>query len=157
MSDWLHDPLRERFTALADLHDDSDWLDVRRRARRAARRRSLVAAAAAAAVVLLLAAPALGLHRVVVDFFGSEPAPERVQLDFARQELGAPKGMAPGAIPNETRKVVVPTAGGGERSYGWRRPARVGSECAGRSRREAVAHEPWAGRSAPRGWGARRT
>lgn len=128
MSDWLHDPLRERFTALADLHDDSDWLDVRRRARRAARRRSLVAAAAAAAVVLLLAAPALGLHRVVVDFFGSEPAPERVQLDFARQELGAPKGMAPGAIPEQTRKVVVPTAGGA-RTFVWVAPTRTGGFC----------------------------
>ena len=36
MSDWLHDPLRDRFTAIADLRDDSDWLDVRRR--RVARR-----------------------------------------------------------------------------------------------------------------------
>ena len=99
MSDWLHDPLRDRFAALADLRDDSDWLDVRRRARSATRRRALVGAAVAAAV-LLLAAPALGLHRVVVSFFEGEPAPQRVQVDFARQELGAPTGMAPGAIPD---------------------------------------------------------
>jgi len=128
MSDRLHDPLRDRFTAIADLRDDSDWLDVRRRARRAARRRSLLAAAAAVAVVLLLAAPALGLHRVVVSFFDSEPAPQRVQLDFARQELGAPKGMAPGAIPDQTRKVVVPTANGG-RTFVWVAPTRSGGFC----------------------------
>lgn len=128
MSDWLHDPLRDRLATLADLRDDSDWLDVRRRARSAARRRSLVAAAAAAAVVLLLAAPAFGLHRIVVSFFEGEPAPERVQLDFARQELGAPKGMAPGAIPDQTRKVVVPTANGGRTSV-WVAPTRSGGFC----------------------------
>jgi hypothetical protein len=128
MSDWLHDPLRDRFTAIADLRDDSDWLDVRRRARRATRRRAIVTVAAAAAALLLLAAPAFALHRVVVSFFESEPAPERVQLDFARQELGAPTGMAPGAIPDQTRKVVVQTADG-ERTFVWVAPTRSGGFC----------------------------
>lgn len=128
MSDWLHDPLRDRFTALADHGDDSDWLDVRRRARRAARRRALAVAAAAAAALLLLAAPAFGLHRVVVSFFESEPAPQRVQLDFARQELGAPKGMAPGAIADQTRKLIVLTAGGAD-TFVWVAPTRAGGFC----------------------------
>ena len=82
--------------------------------------------AAAAAVVLQLAAPALGLHRVVVSFFESEPAPQRVQLDFARIELGAPKGMAPGAILDQTRKVIVPSAGGGH-TFVWVAPTRSGA------------------------------
>ncbi len=128
MSDWLHDPLRDRFTAIADLRDDSDWLDVRRRARRAARRRAMVTVAAAAAALLLLAAPAFALHRVVVSFFESEPAPQRVQLDFARMELGAPKALAPGAIPDQTRKVIVPTAAGGE-TFVWVAPTRSGGFC----------------------------
>ncbi len=128
MSDWLHDPLRDRLTAIADLRDDSDWLDVRRRARRATRRRAIVTVAAATAALLLLAAPAFALHRVVVSFFESESAPQRVQLDFARQELGAPKGMASGAIPDQTRRVVVPKAAGGE-TFVWVAPTRSGGFC----------------------------
>ena len=45
----MTDILFERFAALADLTDESDWLDVRRRARR--RHLSIVVAAAAAAAV----------------------------------------------------------------------------------------------------------
>lgn len=43
--------LEARFAALADRTDDSDWLDVRRRARRRRRGLALPAAAAAAAIV----------------------------------------------------------------------------------------------------------
>lgn len=48
----MNDVLAERFAALADVHDDSDWLDVRRRARRRVRfaiPATLVAAAVVAA------------------------------------------------------------------------------------------------------------
>ncbi len=44
----MTDLLAERFAALSDLHDDSDWLDVRRRARRSGRLVLPVAAVAAA-------------------------------------------------------------------------------------------------------------
>jgi hypothetical protein len=46
----MTDALAERFAALSDLRDDSDWLDVRRRARRRVRLAVPVAAAAAAVV-----------------------------------------------------------------------------------------------------------
>src|SRR5690348_15198390 len=52
----MTDTLAERFAALADLHDDSDWLDVRRRARR--RTRFALPAALVAAAVLTAAAVA---------------------------------------------------------------------------------------------------
>jgi hypothetical protein len=53
----MTDLLEVRFAALADRADDSDWLDVRRRARRRTRRFALPMAAAGAAIV---AAAALG-------------------------------------------------------------------------------------------------
>jgi hypothetical protein len=55
----MTDALLERFAALADPTDDSDWLDVRRRARRT-RKRAALAATAAAAVVVVTAALAAG-------------------------------------------------------------------------------------------------
>jgi hypothetical protein len=52
----MTDVLLERFAALVDLTDDSDWLDVRRRARRAHMR---VAAPLSAAAAVLVAAAAV--------------------------------------------------------------------------------------------------
>lgn len=53
----MTDMLQERFAALADASDDSDWLDVRRRSRRGKRRYAgaVVAAAAAAVAAAALA------------------------------------------------------------------------------------------------------
>ena len=53
----MTDVLTERFAALADLNDDSDWLEVRRRARR--RRTGVAVPAAIAAALALLAAAAV--------------------------------------------------------------------------------------------------
>ena len=78
--------------------------------------------------VLLIAAPALGLHHTIVDFFAAEPAPERVQLTFARLDLGAPKGMATGVIAGQTRKVPVRSAGGSE-THVWVAPTQRGGFC----------------------------
>lgn len=96
--------LAERFAAFSDLGDDSDWSDVRRRAR--PRRRRVLVAAVAAAVVVGVAAPAFGLHRTIVSWLETEPAPERVQLDFARLGVRAPEGMDPGIIAGSARKVM---------------------------------------------------
>lgn len=96
--------LASRFAALAT-PDSGDWLDVRRRARRMRlRRTALVLAATLAAVVV--ATPALGLHRVVVDWFGAEPANKRLQLQFLQLGVLAPAGMDPSVIPNSARKVT---------------------------------------------------
>ena len=55
----MTDVLRERFAALADPTDDSDWLDVRRRARHA-HTRLAVTVGSAAAVLVATAALAAG-------------------------------------------------------------------------------------------------
>jgi hypothetical protein len=55
----MTDVLLERFAALADTHDDGDWLDVRRRARRW-RRLAVPAAVVAAAAVAAAAVAATG-------------------------------------------------------------------------------------------------
>jgi hypothetical protein len=123
------DLLAERFAALTNQLDDSDWLDVRRRARTASRRWLLIPVAAAIAVIA--AGSALAVYRELVDFFSAEPAPERIQLDFesirertadASSKFGGPKYTTEGParevmrvqIDGETRPLwVVPTREGG--------------------------------------------
>jgi hypothetical protein len=123
------DLLAERFAALTNRLDDSDWRDVRRRARTASRRWLLIPVAAAIAVIA--AGSALAVYREVVDFFSAEPAPERIQLDFeflrehtaeASSKFGGPKFTTEGParevmrvqIDGEARPLwVVPTREGG--------------------------------------------
>jgi hypothetical protein len=123
------DLLAERFAALKNRRDDSDWPDVRRRARSLARRWLLIPIAAA--IALILAGSAFALYRELVDFFNAEPAPERIQLDFeflrehtaeASSEVGGPKYTTEGParevmrvqIDGEARPLwVVPTREGG--------------------------------------------
>lgn len=76
-----YDPLlAERFAALAT-RDPGDWADVRRRVRRMQLRRGALVLAACL-VAVMVAAPALGLHQQVVDWFQAEPASERTELEF---------------------------------------------------------------------------
>jgi hypothetical protein len=56
----MNDVLAARFAALADTRDDSDWLDVRRRARRTHRRVAVAVAAGVAAVIATAAVAAGG-------------------------------------------------------------------------------------------------
>lgn len=60
MSGGMNDVLAERFAALADLRDDSDWLDVRRRARRRVRLAVPLAATLAAAFAAVAVASSGG-------------------------------------------------------------------------------------------------
>lgn len=124
----VDDLFRARLAATADTTDDADWPDVRRRARRSRIGRSALIAAAAVAAVAVVA-PAFGLHRVVVDFFESEPAPERVQLDFSRLGVGAPPGLGPDVVPNSARKVMDVIINGKARTL-WVAPTRSGGFCA---------------------------
>lgn len=97
--------MASRFAALAT-RDSGDWPDVRRRSRRMHRRRvAFVLAATVGAIVL--AAPALGLHRVIVDWFHADRASDRTQLEFLQLGVLAPKGMDPGVIPGSARKVLT--------------------------------------------------
>ena len=124
-----HDTLlAERLALLVDAPAAPDWGDVTRRVRRARRRRTLTTTLVVIAAAVVAAPVALGLHRLVVDFLSAEPAPERVQLTFARLDLGAPKGMATGVIPMQTRKVPVRSADGSE-TFVWVAPTRRGGFC----------------------------
>jgi hypothetical protein len=128
--DTFPDQLAGRFAALPIPPDDNDWLDVRRRARRARRpRRRITVAVLAAALVVAVATPALGLQRVVVDWFSAEPAPERVQVDFDQLSVGAPRDdWGPQVVPNSARKVMESEIGGQRRTL-WVAPTKKGGYC----------------------------
>jgi hypothetical protein len=93
--------LAQRFALLAS-SDDGDWLEVRRRARRSQRRRAALLATAVVAAIAV-AAPALGVHRAILDWLQAEPATERTQLvapapgwtdpDVILASLGGPVGF----------------------------------------------------------------
>jgi hypothetical protein len=132
-----HDALAARFAALAT-RDAGDWADVRRRARRMQLRKAgLVLAAGLVAVVV--AAPALGLHRTVVDWFDAEQAAEPVQIEFLQLGVMAPPNFDMDVVPNSARRVttvrlstgpttlvVAPTTGG---SVCYRWSGRSGPHC----------------------------
>jgi hypothetical protein len=121
------DPLATHFAPLVNPLDDSDWLDVRRRARRPlARPLVLVAAVALAA---LLVAPALGLHRQFVEFFAGESAPERVETSFAELDIGAPPGMAPGVVADQARRVLRRRVSDRHVVTIWAAPTKAGGFC----------------------------
>jgi hypothetical protein len=123
------DILAARLAALANPIDDSDWLDVMRHAQHGRiGRRHLLAAAIIAVLAVAIATPAFGLHRAIIDWFQAEPAPERVQLQFARLPIGAPPGMDPGVIPNAARKVTE-MRHDGEMHVLWVAPTRQDGFC----------------------------
>lgn len=124
--------LRQRFAVLANPLDDSDWVDVRRRAGVTRRRRPVWIAFAAVLIVIavLLATPAAGLRgRIVQLFEESEPAPRSVIVQFASLEVGAPSGMAPGVIPEEAKRVRAFRLRDGEEITLWVAPTRTGGFC----------------------------
>ena len=118
--------LAERFAQLTTA-DSGDWLDVRRRARRMRVRRAALLAAAVIAAALVTA-PALGLHRIVVDWLEADPAPGRTQLQFLQLGVGAPPGMDPGVVPNSARKVAE-VEHDGKVGVLWVAPTKRGGFC----------------------------
>lgn len=118
------DFLAERFRAVMNQRDDSDWLEVRRRAQKRSRRWLLIPAAAALAV--LVVGSAFALYRELVDFVSAEPAPERVVVQFGQMDARGSIGFGPRVDAGEARKIteavidgrrrtlyVAPTADGG--------------------------------------------
>ena len=135
----MTDLLERRFSPLRNQSDDSNWVDVRRRARRPVRRIALVAALAVAAA--LLVAPAFGLGGKVLDVIKGSPAPPRVQTYFAstnqlRKQMFA-RAQAAGiemhdryspVIASEVRGVAaIETADGP--IYLWVGPTEDGGQC----------------------------
>lgn len=101
-----HDALEERFAALAT-RASGDWPDVRRRARRM-RLRTAALVLSTCLVAVVVAAPAVGLHRGVVDWFQTEPASDETQLEFLRFGVLVSSRMnRPEVIPNSAREVTT--------------------------------------------------
>jgi hypothetical protein len=94
------------------------------------RRRARVVALAGAFVVVgaLLVAPAFGLGRGVLPFFGASEAPQPVQVDFASMNTGAPAGMSPHAIASQTRNIGQSFFAGREHTL-WVSPTAQGGFC----------------------------
>lgn len=118
--------IQERFDGVANPSNDADWSEVlarveaveERAPERAERRRALHLrrvprrVALAVAVVVLAAtaaAVAFGWPQTFIDFFTSPSAPESVKISFGAQNVVAPIGMSPEAIPGEAREIMSAT------------------------------------------------
>ena len=113
MTETIDHLIQARFDAVAGLPPEGDWADVLARTGSAGHRRHIptrLALAAAVAVVAVTAtAVAFGLPQTFVDFFSSPAAPEQVKNFFGSQNVAAPSGMSPDAIPGEARKITTAT------------------------------------------------
>jgi hypothetical protein len=117
MTETIDQLIQARFDVVANSFDDGDWSDVLIRARtligvQPARRRiptRLALAAAVAALAAAVTAVAFGWPQTFVDFFSSPPAPDDVQNWFGAENVAAPSGMSPDAIPGEARKIATAT------------------------------------------------
>src|SRR5439155_18784164 len=100
----MSDQLARRFDRL--LHsEDGNWQEVLRRVKRTRHRRRAALLAGLAGAAVLIAPTALALRGTIVDFFKAEPAPQRVVLDFAQLDVGAPAGMETGVIFRQARAI----------------------------------------------------
>jgi hypothetical protein len=84
-----------------------DWRDVVHRSRRALRRRRALNAAALLAVVAAGVASAYALGHPVIDFGNAQHGSLKQVNDFGSMEVGAPRGMAPGVLPHEMRRITA--------------------------------------------------
>ncbi|MFL5914879.1 MAG: hypothetical protein ACJ752_04480 [Gaiellaceae bacterium] len=123
MTETIDQLIQARFEAVANPINDGDWDDVLARSRngeslasrpsieRRHRRRQVPARVAlVTAVVALLAvvtAVAFGWPQTIIDFFTSPPAPAKVKNFFGAQNVSAPTGMNPQAIPGQTRRIAT--------------------------------------------------
>jgi hypothetical protein len=84
--------------------------------------------AGAALVAVLVVAPAFGLIRGVIPFFDAPEAPEPVQVEFASMNTGAPAGMSPQAIADNTREIGQFSFAGRVHTL-WVAPTKLGGFC----------------------------
>jgi len=124
----MTDPLHVRFDRIRN-DREGDWHDVVRRAQGRRKHRRLALAGALGAVVVLGAPTALALRSTIVDFFQSEPAPHRLVLDFARQDVGAPPGLDNRVIYEQTRRIIERKLANGQTLTLWVAPNRRGGYC----------------------------
>jgi hypothetical protein len=123
MTETIDHLIQARFDAVANSINDSDWDDVLARSRNGeslvslrstghTRRRRQVPTRVAlvTAVIALLAvatAVAFGWPQTIIHFFSSPAAPAKVKNFFGAQNVSAPTGMSPQAIPSQTRKIAT--------------------------------------------------
>jgi hypothetical protein len=97
--------------------------------RRRRRSHKPLAIAAWALGAFVLAGTALGLNSArLLDFFSSKPAPPTITEEFASLGIGAPAGMDPQALPNETRKIEDGAFGGDSHTL-WVAPTKGNGFC----------------------------
>jgi hypothetical protein len=84
--------------------------------------------AGAALVAVLVVAPAFGLIRGVIPFFDAPKAPQPVQVEFASMNTGAPSGMSPQAIADNTREIGQFSFAGRMHTL-WVAPTKQGGFC----------------------------
>jgi hypothetical protein len=87
--------------------DDADWSDVLRRSRKALRRRRSVELVAALAVVTAGVASAYALGHPVVDFGKAQHGSLKQVNEFGSMQVGAPRGMAPGVLAHQARRITA--------------------------------------------------
>jgi hypothetical protein len=99
--------LAERFAALSNPPDDSDWLDVRRRAG-LRRGRAWLALPLAAVLAVVIVGSALALYRDEIDFWSAPSAPERIVVEWEKMRALAKAGVGfgPNVVPGEARRVA---------------------------------------------------
>lgn len=124
----MNDLLQTRFEPLRD-DSQGDWRDVMRRVGKRSRRRRLTIAAALVFGAVLIAPAALALRSTITDFFQSEPAPQRLVVDFERQDVGAPPGLNNRVIYEQTRKIFERELANGQSLTLWVAPNRRGGYC----------------------------
>jgi hypothetical protein len=125
MTEAIDQLIRERFDAVANPSNDADWSEVlarmqavdarapKRPALRGLQMRRMPRRVALAVAITVLAATAaavaLGWPQTFIDFFTSPSAPESVKISFGAQNVVAPIGMSPEAIPGEAREIMSAT------------------------------------------------
>ena len=109
--------------------DDGDWNDVRRRSRRSVRRRRGGEVAAALAVAVVAVASAYALGHPVVDFGKAQHGSLKQVNEFGSMQVGAPRGMAPGVLPHEARRITAVRIDGKEHVL-YVAPTKQGGFCA---------------------------
>jgi hypothetical protein len=123
MTETIDQLIQARFNAVANPINDGDWDDVLARSRngeslasrpsigRTHRRRQVptrvALVTAAVALLAVVTAVAFGWPQTIIDFFTSPPAPAKVKNFFGAQNVSAPTGMNPQAIPGQTRKIAT--------------------------------------------------
>jgi hypothetical protein len=124
----MSDPVEARFEKFRT-DSQGDWNDVLRRVRGRGRRRRLMVVGTVVLGVIVLVPTALALRTTIVDFFQSEPAPHRLVIHFARQDVGAPPGLDNRVIYGQTRKILEWKLANGKTMTLWVAPNRRGGFC----------------------------